>query len=309
MTSVNMNQPLDEQYVQDLKLAGSIARQAVEYGISLIKPGASYLTVMRLVEEKIRSLGAIPAFPPQMALDDVAAHFICDPQQDIIFQSQLVSLDLGACVNGAIGDVAMTVDLSGKHQLLVDTAKQAVHTVIAQLKVSMTLHEVGQLIEQTIQRAGLRPIVNLSGHGLGLYQIHTPPNIPNYANGSSIQIRPGMVFAIEPFVTTGIGKIYDAGNPLIYSFIAKKPVRSTYAKQLLSKITTFQGLPFSLHQLLDADMTQNKALFGLKELIQAGIIVGHAPLIEVSHAPVAQWEHTVVVENDGTICVTTLRNK
>src|SRR5258706_1290048 len=103
---------MNQKYQSYFLHAGKLASEVRTYGKSLIKSGASYNGVIKKIGEKIVELGAIAAFPPQIALNDVAAHFLPQPDEDIIFSDQLVKLDIGVCFNGAIGDCAVSVDLS-----------------------------------------------------------------------------------------------------------------------------------------------------------------------------------------------------
>ena len=295
---------MNKNYKQDFILAGAIAKQVRAYGKSLIKPGASYNAVMEQIYKKISELGAIAAFPPQMALDHVAAHFLPQPDEDLIFSNQVIKLDIGICVNGAIGDCAVTVDLSGKYQPLIAAAEAALLAAEKIIKVGLRVREIGGAIEKTILSHGYKPIKNLCGHGLGLYQVHTPPGIPNYDDRSRAVITPGMTFAIEPFATDGKGMIYEAGTPAIFSFAASRPVHSDFARSLLPKIKAFQGLPFSIHEL-SKDLPLPEVQKAVQELLKAGTINGYAPFIEEGNGMVAQAENSILVDENGKVFVTT----
>lgn len=295
---------MNKQYKQDFLLAGSIAKQVRAYGKSLIKPGASYNAVMEQIYKKIAQLGAIAAFPPQMAFDHVAAHFLPQPDEDLIFSNQVVKLDIGVCVNGAIGDCAVTVDLSGKYQPLIDAAEAALLAAESIIKVGLPVREIGAAIEKAIVSRGFKPIKNLCGHGLGLYQVHTPPSIPNYDDRSRSVIAPGMTFAIEPFATDGKGMIYEAGMPAIFSYAASRPVHSDFARSLLPKIKSFHNLPFSIHELAK-DLPLAEVQKAVQDLIKAGVINGYAPFIEEANGMVAQAENSILVDENGKVFVTT----
>lgn len=296
---------MNEQYKKDFIHAGSLAKQVRAFGKSLIKKGASYNAVISQINQKIIELGARAAFPPQIALDDVAAHFLPPPDEDVIFSNQLIKLDVGICYNGAIGDCAVTIDLSGKHQGLIDSAEAALLAAEQSIKVGLPLRDIGKIIEQTIASYGFTSIKNLAGHGLGYYQVHTPPTIPNYADQSTAVIKPGMTFAIEPFATNGKGHIYDAGNPAIFSYVKARPVSSPIARAMLTKIKGFHGLPFAIHQLVDNEIPLPEIKSCLKELLHAGIIAGYAPLLEEARGFVAQAENSVLVDKHGTVIITT----
>lgn len=296
---------MNSKYKQNFIQAGILAKQVRAYGKSLIEKGASYLDIIAKVNHKIIEVGARPAFPPQMALNHVAAHFLPSPGEDIIFSDEIVKLDIGVCYNGAIGDCAVTVDLSGKHQTLIDAAEMALLNAEQNLRVGQPVREIGKIIEETISSYGFKPVRNLSGHGLGEYKVHAPPLIPNYEDQSRAVIKPGMTFAIEPFATDGAGFIYEGGIPTIFSFASARPLRSDLARSLLAKIRTFSGLPFAIHDLINQEWPLTEVQKGLDELIKAGVITGYAPLIEERNGMVAQAENSVLIDEKGNILITT----
>src|SRR3989344_5946102 len=213
--------------------AGKIAAEIREYGKSLIKKNASYVNIIEKVEKKILELGAKPAFPPQMALNEVAAHFTVGPNEDITLTDQLVSLDVGVHVNGAIGDTAITVDLSGKYLDLIKASEEALDNAINVLQQGdFKLGSIGKAIQEIITSYGFSPVKNLSGHGLDLFDIHTAPTIPNYDTGDKTEIKKDTIFAIEPFATNGVGLIHESGTAIISQLIQKKPVRSQITREI-----------------------------------------------------------------------------
>ncbi len=296
---------MNKKYKQNFLRAGNLAKQVRDFGKSLIKKDASYNEIIAKINQKIGELGALAAFPPQIALDEVAAHFLPQPNEDIILTNQVVKLDIGVCYQGAIGDCAVTIDLSGKHQTLIDAAEAALKAAEQSIKVGQPISEIGQIIESAIASFGLASIKNLSGHGLGLYQIHTSPLIPNYNDNSKGVIKAGMTFAIEPFATTGKGFVYESGIPSIFSLAAVRPVHSEAARTLLSKIKSFKALPFAIHDLLSDELPFQTIKPALNELLKAGIIVGYAPLIEKTHGIVAQAENSILVDEKGNVFIST----
>lgn len=135
---------MNDQYKQNFLRAGGIAREVRAFGVSLIKTGASYNDVIAQIISKIRALGAIPAFPPQIALDAVAAHFLPQPGYDIVFSKEVVKLDIGVCFEGAIGDCAVSVDLSGKNQTLIDAVEAALANAEKILEVGLPVRAMAK---------------------------------------------------------------------------------------------------------------------------------------------------------------------
>ena len=296
---------MNQKYKQNFIRAGALAREARAYGKSLIQKGASYFDVITRIQQKIVNLGAIPAFPPQIALDDVAAHFLPMPGEDIIFSDQVVKLDVGVCYQGAIGDCAVTIDLSGKYQKLVDAAEMALLNAENSLHVGQPIRNIGRIIAETIHSFGFNPIKNLSGHGLGEYIIHMSPTIPNYEDNSRGIIKPGMTFAIEPFATDGAGLIKESGQSAIFGLGRPRPLKSQLAKGLLEQIRSFSGLPFAIHDLIEDNYPIEKVVKGLDELLKLSVVIGYPPLVEQRKGIVAQAENSVLVDEKGIITITT----
>ncbi len=296
---------MNKQYKQDFLKAGQLAKEVREFGKALIVRGASYNDVIAKILQKINDVGAKPAFPPQIALNDIAAHFLPQPDEDIQFTDQVVKLDIGVSYNGAIGDTATTVDLSGDYSALIEAAEQALLAAEGIIKVGLPVRDIGKIIEETIQRYGFKPIKNLSGHGLGQYQIHTEPSIPNYSDGSKAIIKPGMTFAIEPFATTGRGYIAEQGEAAIFGYATRKPLLDDLSKLLIARIKSFQGLPFAIHDMLGEDVTLADVKKGLAHLVKIGAVSAYGPLVEAKGSKVSQAENSVLVDDDGNVFITT----
>ncbi|MFW5746874.1 MAG: type II methionyl aminopeptidase [Nanoarchaeota archaeon] len=305
-----MNVSLDDsekhQYYKDFRQAGKYAKVVREHGKSLIKSDASYMDIYRSIIKKIESLGAQPAFPPQMSFDDIAAHYLPGPNEDMKLQEQVVKLDVGVSVNGAIGDTATTVDLSGKWSDLITASADAVKNAVAKMDVGVELREIGKEIQDVIgSYDGLTSIKNLSGHGLNPYTIHCKPTIPNYDNNDRTQLGPDMTFACEPFATTGKGMIYDSGNGWIFRMNARKPVRDPVARKIMDQAELFGGLPFSMFELDVAKIPFFKVRVALKQLERQGVLDSYGPLVEEAHGMVSQAEHSVLFDDDGKKWITT----
>lgn len=296
---------MDMQYKKDFIKAGAIAKEVRTFGKSLIVKGASYNTVITQVREKISELGALPAFPPQIALDVVAAHYLPQPDEDIIFSNELVKLDIGVCVNGAIGDCAVSVDLSGKHQKIIDAAESALLAAEKVIKVGLYVSEIGQAIEDAITSYGLKPVRNLTGHGLGKNKVHTSPHIPNYNDKSKATLKAGMTFAIEPFATDGAGWIFDAGNASIFSLESRKKKYSGFVEDVYQNAANFAGLPFCIHDLISDKTPLELVRKALKVLLRDGVFMDYAPLVEEGGGFVAQAENSVLIDENGNVFITT----
>ncbi len=283
--------------------AAQIAAAAREFGRSLIKPGARLLDVSVAVEEKIRELGALPAFPAQISLNHTAAHNCADPNDATILEDQVIKLDCGAHIGGSVADNALTVDLSGKWSELVKASKDACLAAGKIAAPGVCVSDIGKEIDDVIASYGFKAIRNLCGHGLGLYIVHTGPTIPNFDSGDSEILEEGMVIAIEPFATPGAGLVQEIEQANIFMFAHKRPIRSPFAKEVFVEVEKFSGLPFTTRWLSDK-IPLAKLSFGIRELLAAGVIRSYPPLNEVSKAVVSQYENSWFITGNGAELLT-----
>lgn len=287
-----------EKYIE----AGKISAIALKHGASLIKIGASLLDVTEEVEKKILDLGGDFTFPPQISLNEIAAHYCADPDDEIVFKKgDLAKLDCGATIDGYPGDNAITINM-GEHEKLVNASRDALNNAIKIIEPGVTLGEIGKVIQDTITKAGFAPVRNLSGHGLSRYMYHDKPSIPNFDTGDKTQLKKGQVIAIEPFASSGAGIIFESNRANIFAQVAEKPVRTPMTRDILKEIQTYNHMPFTT-RWLTKKFHPGKVNFALRELQQNGIIQSYAPLPDRDNGLISQAEHTVIVDDE--IIVTT----
>ena len=293
------------EQIGDFRKAGRIAAEALEYGRGLIKKDASYLDVVKKIESKIASLGGGFAFPPQISLNETAAHFLVERKDyDILFKDELASLDIGVEVNGAIGDNACTVDLSGKHLELVKASEEALANAIKTIEDgNLQLGNIGKAIQETIESFGFKPIRNLSGHGLNVYNIHAPPTIPNFDTKDEIELEKDHVYAIEPFATTGAGLIHEKGDPKVFAMVGKKSVRIGFVRQIQKIIEGFNGLPFTTRWISGYSEAQIK--YALNQFKLLDTLKEYPPLVEKENGLVSQAEKSIYIDKEGKVDILT----
>jgi len=279
-----------------------IAAQVREYSKGLIRPEVKIIDIADEIEDKIKELGAIPAFPVNISLNEIAAHYAPIPDDQILLDDQVIKIDIGTCFNGAIGDTAYTIDLSGKYSNIVKASQEALNNVTKILQVGISLGEIGKTIQETIESFGLTPVRNLSGHGLSDYSVHNPPSIPNVNTNDPTTLKKGQTIAIEPFATDGTGMIKESSGPMIFSQVNKKPVRNIFSRQIFKEIQTYNNLPFTT-RWLTKKFGEGKVNLGLRELIQTGNIKDYPPLTEVNKGIVSQAEHSFII--DDKVIITT----
>ncbi len=289
---------MDNYELECYKKAGRIASQALNLGISKIKEGESITKILDEVESHILRSGAEIAFPAQISINNVAAHQ-CSIDEDEKIPKGIIKLDVGAAVDGFIGDNAKSVAI-GTESKVIDASRAALNNALKLVRPGVKIGEIGREIESTIKKAGFLPIKNLSGHGLGKYQIHKAPSIPNYDSGDETELKEGDVIAIEPFASTEDQLVSNQGLPTVFSLIPKsKQPRGNMTRQVLKTIKTYKGLPFTTRWLIKIHGV-GTTNFALRELKQLGMLEEHPPLA-VPNGYVSQSEHTVIVKNKPII--------
>ncbi len=294
---------MDKEVKQKYIKAGKIAAQALEYGKKLLIKDNILVEVLDKIEEKVFNLGGKLAFPAQVSMDNIAAHFCAEEDDKTVLSNQLCCLDVGVHIDGYIGDNALSVDLSGEYSGLVNASRKALNEAIKIIKEGVTLGEIGAIIHNNITEFGFSPVRNLSGHGLGHYTQHTSPSIPNFDTHDNSALGKPMVFAVEPFASTGSGIVQDSGIGTVFSVIQPKPIRSPITRHVYKEIETYNGLPFAKRWLTRKFGV--KANFALRELLLSGIIKDYKPLSDSAKGMVSQAEHTIMIDEDGKVIVTT----
>jgi methionyl aminopeptidase len=274
--------------------AGRILAEVREAAAERVEVGASHLDVAEWTEERIRELGAEPAFPVNISIDHEAAHATPSADDDTTFGEEMVNLDIGVHVDGRLADTAITVDLSGNPDLK-DATEDALDTALDIIEPGIHTGAIGSEIENVIDGYGFNPVVNLTGHGLGHWKQHTPPNIPNRAVDSGVELTVGDVVAIEPFATDGGGKVNEGTTEQIFALERERSVRNRQARQAINQITDqYRTLPFATRWL-----DVSRAEMAVRRLKQANIVHGYPVLQEDEGNLVSQKEHTVIITEDG----------
>jgi methionyl aminopeptidase len=300
---------MDDTMYENYKHAGKIAADARDYGVTLLKPGARFLDVATEIEIRIKKNGAGLAFPVNIALNTLAAHY--SPRHDdqsTFKRGDIVKLDVGAHINGYIADTAITVELETYvYKKMIQASSEALEKAISVLNVKTPLSEIGRTIENTITSYGYKPINNLMGHGLDQYRLHTGLSVPNVgALGGKKKPKAGDVVAVEPFATNGAGYVTSGEGSNIYlcndSFKAKF-IRDRKTKLLFEKIiANYKTLPFA--QRWCNDLFPNGGDIALKKLSFLGLTKHYPQLVEAKGGMVTQKEHTVIVKEDGCEVIT-----
>jgi methionyl aminopeptidase len=289
---------MNDEELNKYREAGKIIAEIREWSKSLVKPGTRIEDIADKIEAKISEKAGI-AFPVNVSLNHVAAHYAPKFKDETVLKDDdLVTIDLGAHVDGYISDTAYTIDLSGENEELVaasvDGLQAAIDTVAAGVKVA----DIGTAIEGAIREHGFRPIENLTGHQLEQYVLHAGGAIPNINVPYDWELEEGQVFAIEPFATNGAGRVIETPVTQIYSFIQNRPTRMREGKILLQEVEARKTLPFA-ERWFARKMNPLKLRMVIKELVTRDALHGYAALQDADKGLVSQAEHTVIVTDNG----------
>lgn len=297
----------DKEAFDKLRLSGRILRETREEMKRFVRVDMPIIEVCERAESLIRKKGGKPAFPCNVSINEVAAHYTSPPNDKRrVLENSVVKVDIGVHVDGYVTDTAVTVCFNPEYDSLVEAAESAVKVAIENIKPGMPTSRMGTIIEDIIESRGFKPISNLCGHQIGRYVIHTGTSIPNVSQLSFAKIKLGGVYAIEPFVTLpdAVGKVEDGDESTIFRFVKSRSVKNPYAKKLLKHIEgNFRTLPFAERWLQDVVPEQDYR-DAFRELLNSKVLMDYPIFIEASRKTVAQAEHTVLMVENGCVVLT-----
>ncbi|PIV68812.1 MAG: type II methionyl aminopeptidase [Candidatus Aenigmarchaeota archaeon CG_4_10_14_0_8_um_filter_37_24] len=289
---------MEKEILESYKKAGVIHKEAREFAVKEVKEGVKVLDLAERIEKMIKDKGGGIAFPVNISINDIAAHYTPDADDTLTFkQGDLVKVDIGVHVDGYIADAATTVSIGGQDQELIKAAEDAVDQFIKEIRPGKTVGEMSKLVEDIVLSHGFNPIRNLAGHSMEQYLEHGLLSIPNGKIPSDIKIPEDTALGMEVFTTTGEGWVKESSPALIYVFSQSRPVRLRESRKIAEKISQeYKTLPFAKRWLKDVT-TPLRLHLALKELENNGVIRSYPPLREKSHAKIAQHEETIIVQD------------
>ncbi len=293
-----------ENYIK----AGKIASEVREYARTKDHTGKTLSEICNDVENAIIKKGGEPAFPVNVSLNDIAAHYTAEPNDPtVVKNTDVLKIDVGVHIDGYIADTAVTVSYDSKYQDLIDIAQRALDEAIGIARSNTRVSDIGRIIEKTITKYGCKPIQNLSGHSLERYTIHAGQSIPNiWTIGHSFNLSVNNVYAIEPFVTTkdGQGIVYEGKVKNIFGVASRKRTKDQRADEFLEYLwNKFKTLPFALRWVVK-DYEEKEALSLLETLLKKKNVHAYPILVEGSNRIVVQAEHTIIPQESNTITIT-----
>jgi methionyl aminopeptidase len=294
---------VDDWVYEKYMRAGKIAASARNYGANLVKPGISFLEVANKIETKITKEGAGLAFPVNISVNELAAHYSPRHDDKLVFKKgDVVKLDVGVHVDGYIADTAVTVEVeTNKYGDMIKASSDALDVAINLMKDGAELSLVGKNIQETIESFGYKPINNLTGHSLEQYSLHSGISVPNVSEVfNKSRVTEGNVLAIEPFSTNGAGHVVSGHGSNIY--LCGKSLRSHLVRDNRSKVcfnkmkSQFKTLPFAQRW---CEKSFNNSDVVLRRLTFLGLLTHYSQLVEAGDGIVTQKEHTVIIREDG----------
>ncbi|HKF23055.1 MAG TPA: type I methionyl aminopeptidase [Candidatus Angelobacter sp.] len=197
-----------------MRRSGIILRQVLDTVKAMVAPGVSTMDLERVAEEKIRELGAKPAFKgyydyPCVLCTSVNNEIIhgIPSEKRILKEGDILSIDCGVVLDGYYSDSALTVPvgntLAPELKKLLEVTELSLRKAIAEVKLGKTVGDIGAAVQEYVEANGFSVVREFVGHGIGT-RMHEEPQVPNYGvRGHGTRLREGMVLAIEPMVNVG----------------------------------------------------------------------------------------------------------
>ena len=288
--------------------AGKIASVVRERARKKYHVGSTVFRICESIEAEIRELGGVPAFPVNVSLNDIAAHYTAEPNDILeVKDSDILKIDIGVQLDGYIADTAVTVCYDPKSEALVKVAEMALIEAVKVAKADTKANDIGAVVENTILKQGFKPIQNLSGHSLERYTIHAGRSIPNIRTiGPSFRLSSNQAYAVEPFVTTkdGQGVVYEGRIRNIFSITSRKPSKNQDADIFLAQLwDKFRTLPFAIRWITDL-YEEQKARQLIEFLVKKRNVHAYPILVEGNGKIVSQAEHTLIPGTNSNYVIT-----
>lgn len=289
----------------DAVKAGEIAARVLKETREMVEPDTKLIRLSVHAEKKIVEYGGKPAFPLNVCINNIAAHRT-SPRNDseVIPQFGLVKLDVGVHVNGYIADTALTVDIDGSLEGFPAATDDALNEALTLLRPDVSLGEVGKQIERIIKAYGLRPVRDLSGHSISRFKLHAGKKVPNVGMRSTQKIEVGEYYAIEPYATSGSGRVVETDHIFIFANRSKtEPLEGTTEKLRLYLREKYGPLPFAM-RWVKSSSTEVNLLNEFRELLRHKAIRPIPMLVEKNGRPVSMSEHTIFISEEGPVVLT-----
>lgn len=198
--------------IETMRRSGKITAKVLGDLMRAAKPGMTTKQLDEMAENGIRSMGGIPTFmgyhgyPGSIcaSVNDEVVHGI--PGGYTLKEGDLLSIDIGTTLDGYVSDSAVTIgigEVGDNAKRLMRVTQECLMLGIAQMQKGKRLGDIGNAVQQHAESNGYGVVRELVGHGIGT-KMHEEPQVPNYGRaGAGLELRPGLVLAIEPMITEG----------------------------------------------------------------------------------------------------------
>ena len=198
--------------IKKMREAGRLSALALKVGGEAVKPGVTTAEIDKVIYDFIMSQGATPSFlnlygfPASacISVNDELIHGI--PGNRVIKEGDIVSIDVGACLDGYHGDNAATFvagEASEEAQKLLDVTKQSLYKGIEMAVIGNRVGDISNAVQTYCEERGYSVVREFVGHGIGR-SVHEDPEVPNFgAAGHGPRLVNGMCIAIEPMINAG----------------------------------------------------------------------------------------------------------
>jgi methionyl aminopeptidase len=198
--------------IEKLARVNALVARVLQELAAAVKPGVTTRQLDELAERRLREAGAEPAFkgyhgyPATIcaSVNEQVVHGI--PNDRPMTEGDIVSIDMGAKLDGFFGDSAVTVPvgrISPEAERLLRVTKTALDRAVATVKAGARVSDIGAAVQSYVEAEGFSVVREFVGHGIGT-QLHEEPQIPNYGTaGRGPRLAEGMALAIEPMVNAG----------------------------------------------------------------------------------------------------------
>ena len=306
---------MNKDEIEKWRLAGEISGKVLKEVSSRVKKGAKLLKLCEEGEALIRKLGGKPAFPINISINDIAAHYTSPPfDTRVVGDNSFVKVDLGAHVDGYIGDTAVTVYVGKNNKLaanIMKAAKLALQSAIDVAKDGVRISELSSAIYKTAHDAGYGVLLDLNGHEIKRYTLHsglTIPNSPKIFEFMGIQrgpkLKEGMVIAIEPFLIMDKKDSETSPNlPMtyIYSLVPNRNSKDAVYQKLYR---AYRSLPFALRWIVKSRVSIKRVVDLLIRLEKKKLLHSYPTLVEKNGRIVVQFEHTIYIKKSSAEILT-----
>ncbi len=277
----------------------------------LISPGVKILEIAEKIEKKIMELGGTWAFPVNIAIGNIAAHYTpLSDEETLIPEDEIIKVDMGVCVEGYILDKATSFYFgeNDEKKALIETANEALELALKHIKAGVPIVEISGIVYDFVKSRGFKIVSNLHGHKIERWILHADKDVPF---DPTLDVKgvfeEGEIYAIEIFVSNGEGFAYSSDDTRIYALpnifadisgrlrlpIHLRPARDIFFWIFRNRKT----LPVSIRHLTKI-FDYATVRVGLSILDQKGLVVKY-PVLKEKRGSVAQAEETIRIKKEG----------